>query len=336
MTLDDFLREWNSDSPTLHVHTSGSTGKPKEMWVEKQRMLASARMTCDMLGLKQGDTALLCMPLDYIAGKMMVVRSIERGMQLIDVEPSSHPLRTLVGTKQKIDFAAFVPLQVIKTLENEQETEVFRHIKNVLIGGGSIDEQLEATLKEFPNHIYSTYGMTETLSHIALRPISGKEASLWYTPCPNVSIGISEEGTLTITAPSLIAETLITNDIAELNTKGLFRILGRKDNTINTGGIKVQIEEIECQLNLLKLTNCQITTVPDSVFGEAIVLLISEHCNADINSAIAALPKYWKPRHIIRVSQLPFTETGKPNRAVAKALASQMLQQYDYLQRLLS
>ena len=327
MTLDDFLKEWNNDLPTLRVHTSGSTGKPKEMWVEKQRMLASARMTCDMLGLKQGDTALLCMPLDYIAGKMMMVRSIERGMQLIDIEPSSHPLQSLVGREQKIDLAAFVPLQVIKTLENEQETEMFRSIKNVLIGGGAIDEKLESTLKQFPNKIYSTYGMTETLSHIALRPISGKDASLWYTPCPNVSIGISEENTLTITAPSLIAETLITNDIAELNEQGQFRILGRKDNTINTGGIKVQMEEIERLLRLAKLTNCQVTAVPDPVLGEAIVLLLPKSICMDIGPAISSLPKYWRPRHILRVPNLPQTPTGKPNRAEAKTIALQLLHQ---------
>ena len=118
MSLDEFLSEWKNDSPYVEVKTSGSTGEPKRMMVEKRRMINSARITCDFLGLKKIDISLLCMSLDYIAGKMMVVRAIERGMELIVQEPSGHPMEGLLNkiykikNKKYIDFAAMVPMQV--------------------------------------------------------------------------------------------------------------------------------------------------------------------------------------------------------------------------------
>lgn len=336
MTVDEFISEWHNESPTMIVHTSGSTGKPKDIVIEKKRMVASANMTCDALDLHSGDTALLCMPLDYIAGKMLVVRSIVRNMKLIAVEPSSHPLKSFVNTtfnqnaSQKIDFAAFVPLQVIKTLEDADERKVFEQIGNVIIGGGAIDDKLEQQLNTFSNNIYSTYGMTETLSHIALRRISGPDASLWYTPMKGISISLSDEDCLAISAPELCSEKLITNDIAEINSQGQFRILGRKDNIINTGGIKVQIEEVERVLKAKGVEHCQITSVSDSVFGEKIIALIPEDTVQEelknMAFAIASLPKYWQPKEIVRIASLPMTETGKPNRAEAKRLAVLKLQ----------
>lgn len=348
MTLDEFIAEWNNDSATLTVHTSGSTGKPKDIIVEKARMLSSARMTCDTLHLKKDDTALLCMPLDYIAGKMMVVRSLERGLKLICVDPCSHPLRYFAdknaavsngamiaeGEDSHIDFAAFVPLQVAKTLEDMEETEVFRNIKNVIIGGGFIDDELEGKLKTMPNNIFSTYGMTETLSHIALRRINGEDSGLWYTPMNNVSVSLSADSCLIINAPHLSDTQIITNDIAEINAKGQFRIIGRKDNTINTGGIKVQIEEVERRLLLEGMSDFMITSVKDSIFGECITLLVQSHTteghvqNADadtsVKNAISTLPKYWQPKHIIYVDSLPKTGNGKPDRKKAKEMANSL------------
>lgn len=325
MTLQEFLSEWNNGQEHLHVHTSGSTGVPKDIVVENKRMLASATMTCDALGLKPEDTALLCMPLDYIAGKMMVVRSIERHLNLIDIEPSSHPLKTFTEGNLHIHFAAFVPLQVIKTLENNEERRVFESIDNVIIGGGAIDDHLERVLAEMPNNIYSTYGMTETLSHIALRRISGKEASLWYTPMHGVNVSLSDDSCLTINAPAVCPTILKTNDIAAINDKGQFRIIGRKDNTINTGGVKVQIEEVERLLRNEGIENVLITSAPDSLYGETIVMLAEKNYYAthseSINKAIATLPRYWRPKRIVPVDELPMTETGKPDRARAKVLA---------------
>ena len=200
MTLEEFLSEWNNGSDRVLVHTSGSTGKPKPMMVEKKRMLNSARITCDFLGLKPGDSALLCMSLDYIAGKMVVVRSIERHLHLISVSPSGHPLKDV---NEEITFAAMVPMQVYNTLQVPEERERLCRIRHLIIGGGAIDAALEQELRSLPGNIaiWSTYGMTETLSHIALRRINGAEASEWYQPFDSVKISQTEEGCLVIDAP---------------------------------------------------------------------------------------------------------------------------------------
>ena len=271
MTLNEFIADWHSPSPTLLVHTSGSTGKPKPMLVEKRRMEASARMTCRFLNLKEGDTALLCMPLQYIAGKMVVVRSLVCGLRLVEVEPCGHPLR---GLKEAPVFAAMVPMQVYNSMAVEKECALLRQIKHLIIGGGAVSAEMAAALKTFPNAVWSTYGMTETLSHIALRRLSGPDASSWYEPFANVNVSTTGEGCLIINAPDVCASTLVTNDIAEIAPDGRhFRIRGRKDNVVCSGGIKMQIEEIEAKLQPVMDVPFMITKRPDAKFGETVVLL---------------------------------------------------------------
>ena len=313
MSIEEFLEEWNNPSPYIKVKTSGSTGEPKPMLVEKRRMLASARITCDFLGLRPGDTALLCMSLDYIAGKMMVVRSLERGLKLTTVEPSGHPLSTSnlpPSTFHLPHFTAMVPLQVYNTLQVPEERERLKQIKHLIIGGGAIDDSLAAELKDFPNHIWSTYGMTETLSHIALRRLNGPEASEWYTPFPSVHLSLSDEGCLIIDAPEVCPEPLITNDIAELSTRQ-FRILGRKDNVICSGGLKIQAEELERQLRPHMSAPFVISKRADEKFGE-VVVLITEGSPSDARIICERiLPKYHQPKAYLHLDQIPLTETGK-------------------------
>lgn len=322
MSLEEFLSEWNNDSPFVHVQTSGSTGVPKPMLAEKRRMLASARITNDFLGLREGDAALLCMSLDYIAGKMMVVRSIERGLKLLTVEPSGHPLNHCQSAIDdcKIDFAAMVPMQVYNTLQVPEERERLMGIRHLIIGGGAIDDALGAELKNFPNAVWSTYGMTETLSHIALRRLSGPEASDWYTPFPSVQVSLSDEGCLVIDAPEVCPECLVTNDIAEISTQG-FRILGRKDNVICSGGIKIQIEEVERHLRPFLRAPYLISKRPDPKFGEVAVLLTEDSVDEARQVCERVLPKYHLPRHYLHVDHLPLTETGKPARQQAARIA---------------
>ena len=314
-SLDDFLSEWQNDSPYVHVQTSGSTGAPKPMLVEKRRMLASARITCDFLHLQPGDTALLCMSLDYIAGKMMVVRSLERGLKLIEVEPSGHPLSTI---HYKLDFAAMVPLQVYNSLQVPEERERLMQIRHLIIGGGAIDDEMAAQLKSFPHAVWSTYGMTETLSHIALRRLSGPEASEWYTPFPSVKVSLSDEGCLVIDAPEVCAERLVTNDIADLSPgpgpSDRFRILGRKDNVICSGGIKIQAEELERQLRPHLRVSYLISKRPDAKFGEVVVLLTEGSVDEARQVCERVLPKFHQPRAYMHVDQIPLTATGKPQR----------------------
>ena len=323
MNIDDFYKEWNNPSDKILVHTSGSTGKPKPIWVEKSRMEASARITCDFLGLQEGDTALLCMSLDFIAGKMMVVRSLVRGLELIVSSPSGHPLSNEkwqeIGMND-ITFAAMVPLQVYNSLQVPEEQERLKRIKHLIIGGGAIDDELAQALKTFPNAVWSTYGMTETLSHIALRRLSGNDSSDWYTPFPSVNISLDHDGCLVIDAPLVCTEILKTNDIAEIRN-GQFRILGRKDNVIVSGGVKIQMEEVERLLKQHIKNPFLITKRKDNKFGEIVVLLTTD--NTDEAKAICerVLPKYWQPRAYLSINEIPSTPTGKPARKEAERIA---------------
>lgn len=328
MSIDDFLEEWNAPSDTMLVNTSGSTGTPKPVRVEKRRMLNSARATCDFLGLKEGNTALLCMSLDYIAGKMMVVRSLERRLTLLSVEPCGHPLAML---DTPIDFAAMVPMQVYNSLQVPEERLRLQSIRHLLIGGGAIDEALAHELSTFPHAVWSTYGMTETLSHIALRRLNGLDASEWYTPLPSVWVSLSDENCLVIDAPEVCPQTLVTNDIAELqpadadapssSSSARFRILGRKDNMICSGGIKILVEEIEERLRQHLSAPYLISKRPDPKFGEIVVLLTEGSTDDARKICERILPKFHQPRAYIQVHSIPMTPTGKPARQQAAQLA---------------
>lgn len=324
MTLEEFLAQWNDDSPCMEVKTSGSTGVPKRIYIEKVRMRASARMTCDFLNLHQGDTALLCMPLDFIAGKMMVVRALERGLELLSVEPSSHPLSKTsmagIGNPPCIDFAAMVPLQVWNTLQVPGEREALCRIRHLIIGGGAISQALEQELRTLPISVWSSYGMTETLSHIALRRITED----YYTPMPGITLSQDQDGCLIIDAPHLCPERLFTNDIAHFTDDKSFQIIGRRDNTVCSGGIKIQIEEVEAWLHSIGHDNVMVTYQDDTALGQALVYLTTTAVNTD--SLRLHLPdhtpsaKYWLPKRVIKVASLPFTPTGKPDRARARRL----------------
>ena len=333
ITLEEFLSKWQNESPYIEVKTSGSTGVPKRMLVEKCRMLNSARITCDFLGLKPGDTALLCMSLDYIAGKMMVVRSIERDLNLVTVEPSGHPLAAATHApngKTFLDFAAMVPLQVYNSLQVPEERERLRQIRHLIIGGSAVDDALVDALRDFPNAVWSTYGMTETLSHIALRRLNGPDASDWYTPLPSVSVSLSPDHCLVINAPEVCPDRLVTNDIAELSSVNCqpstvncqyFRILGRRDNTICSGGLKIQAEELERQLRPHLCVPYIITKRPDEKFGEIVVLLTEGSVDEARQVCERILPKFHQPRAYVHVTRIPLTRTGKPARREAEELA---------------
>ena len=317
--LKAFLREWFDPSPTLIVHTSGSTGVPKTLCVRKAQMMQSAQMTCHFLGLQTGDSALLCMPLRYIAGKMVVVRALVAQLDLRLAVPSGHPLAQVDSSPT---FAAMIPLQVYNSLQRKEEQIKLMGVKQLLIGGGAIDAALERAIRTLPGAIYSTYGMTETLSHIALRRLNGKQASPRYTPLGGVQVSLSEAGTLRIEAPLVCDQPLVTNDVACLYPDGSFTILGRKDNIINTGGIKVQIEEVEQSLKPILPRPFAITSLPDPKFGERIILLCTGETLAP--DCLDILPKYQRPKAIFYTQEIPLTETGKVNRPACRSLAAQL------------
>lgn len=315
MTLLEFYDEWNAPTPTILVHTSGSTGEPKPLLVEKKRMVASATMTCDFLGLKPGDTALLCMSLDYIAGKMMVVRALTRGMKLIEVEPSGHPMAKLTDD-QPIHLAAMVPLQVFNTLAVKEECERLKRVKHLIIGGGPIDERMEQLLRDFPNHVWATYGMTETLSHVAMRRVSGPDGTKWYTPMPGVEVEAADDGCLVVKAPALCQGALHTHDIVEWHKDGKrFKVVGRSDNIACSGGVKIQMEKVEEALRPHIDYPFFVAKTKDRKFGEILVLVTEGGDKQKLEDIFNnVLPHYWKPKRIVFVKALPLTETGKPLR----------------------
>lgn len=318
-----FLNEWFDASPVITVHTSGSTGVPKGLVVRKDRMMQSARLTCEFLNLQAGDTALLCMNLRYIGAMMMVVRSLVAGLNLVVRPASGHPLSDV---EVPLKFAAMVPLQVYNTLRVPAERKRLEHTDILIIGGGAVDDSLEAELKTIPIAAYSTYGMTETLSHIALRRLNGEAASKCYYPFPSVELSLSAENTLIVKAPLICDDVLQTNDIACLCSDGGFTIAGRKDNVINSGGIKIQAEEMENRLQPFIPVPFAVTAVPDPCLGQALTLLIAG--KPDIkeleNKLQAVLETYYRPKHIFITELIPQTENGKIDRTGCRILAQQM------------
>lgn len=319
-----FLNEWFSDSPAMTVHTSGSTGTPKELTVRKDQMMQSARLTCEYLNLQAGDTALLCMNLRYIGAMMVVVRSLVAGLNLIVRPASGHPLSDI---SVPLRFAAMVPLQVYNTLHTLGEREQLKQTEILIIGGGAVDEALEAEIRSLPIAVYSTYGMTETLSHIALRRLNGNSASDHYYPFSSVELSLSPENTLVIKASLVCDDILQTNDIARIYPDGSFVIWGRKDNVINSGGIKIQAEEVEKSLRPFIPVPFVITSVPDPRLGQAVTLLIEGQLDMEElkNKVQEILSPYHRPKYIRMVDLIPQTGNGKINRIECRTLAEKLL-----------
>ncbi len=315
----DFIKEWFSDSETVQIQSSGSTGIPKVFDVKKSKMLNSARMTCDFLGLSEGDFALICLPVEYISGKMMVVRSISRKLKLKIAEPSTTPLQNI---DEKIDFCAMTPLQVENSLDK------LHLIKNLIIGGAAVSETLKKkiskTLKisKSQTKIFETYGMSETLSHIALREIFPAQED-WFTVFEGVDISLDERDCLKIFAPQLNSEVLQTNDLVEINNKKQFRFLGRLDNVINSGGAKIFPEELEKLVKQNIPNEAVFLGIDDEKLGQKLILIIEGEIDDYLKSKIYNLEfqkSFHKPKDIIFVQQIPRTPNGKVNRLELKKL----------------
>ncbi|WP_407534690.1 AMP-binding protein [Elizabethkingia miricola] len=311
--VENFLAEWYSDSETVEVQTSGSTGIPKKFPIEKSRMLNSAEMTCNFLNLKEGDTALLCLPVEYISGKMMVVRSLFRKLKLTAVEPKLDPLK---NTDESFAFCAMTPLQVENSLDK------IHLIENLIIGGAAVSESLKKKLsdilerKQTVSKVYETYGMSETLSHIGLKQIypEGKD---YFTLFDGVDVSLDDRGCLQISAPKINAELLQTNDIVDVLNPKQFRFLGRADNVINSGGAKIFPEQLEALVKKHISNEAVFMGIPDEVLGQKLILVIESDENEILRSQVLDV-KYEKPFHkpkeIVFVAKIPRTPNGKINR----------------------
>jgi O-succinylbenzoic acid--CoA ligase len=310
------------------VQTSGSTGAPKLIQHSRAAMTASAERTCDFLGLKKCDVALLALPATHIGGKMMIVRSIVRGMKLICTEPKSNPLVSL-DFDGDIGFTAFTPMQMSMIMDDANTNSKLLQIKKIILGGGEVPYPLRMRLQGIRASVYETYGMTETVSHIALKKINGDDRSEYFHILDGVKIAIDDRGCLIIDAPHLSADRLVTNDIVNIISDKEFQWLGRYDNVINTGGIKVSAEEIERKLQPYVDLKFFIAGIADDILGQRVVMIVETIKSKEViqqrfeDVLSIYLSKYEKPKEILTIEKFSYTENGKVNKKQTLARLSQ-------------
>ena len=298
-----FLDEFNSNDK-LKIQTSGSTGKPKEFIIPKDRFLVSAKRTCDFFKLEKDDRAFLCISPEYIGGKMMIIRCLERNMNLFIGNLSAYPFEK----ETTADFAAFVPLQIHNIIK--RDIGQLQKIKNIIIGGGPLNPEDEQILSEHQVNAFVTFGMTETLSHIALRQVGQKE----YQVLPGIEIETDSLDRLIIKAPELTGvPQLITQDIIEIKPGNQFIWKGRADNVINSGGVKLYPEEIEKKLAPHIDLPFFISKQKDEKFGEKVILIIESDQPLDLHLE-SVLSKFEQPKSIYYCKSFIYTETEKINR----------------------
>jgi len=307
-----FIEEWINDDDHIIQNSSGTTGKNKEFKLSKKSMTLSAQKTCSLFDLKSGQSILLCLPIDYIAGKMVVVRAFVGGLNLLYTEPTSMPELTGFG---KIDLCSMVPLQAYNSLNS---IETLRRIKKLIIGGAEIREELEVMLRDLPNEVYISYGMAETCSHVAIRQISGMQYDRHYQAIPGVVFSVDDRNCLIIDA-DYIDHKIKTNDVVDLIDRNSFRWIGRFDTLINSGGIKIIPEEIESIVSKTTGLDCAVVGMADAKLGEKVVLVLekggSEFTEKELEAMLKKeLPKKYHPKEIVFVDELPRNHSFKVDR----------------------
>jgi O-succinylbenzoic acid--CoA ligase len=308
----EFLKDWFSESVFIEVKTSGSTGKPKWIQLKKEFMANSALATGDFFDLQEKTTALLCMSVEYIAGKMMLVRALVLGWEIDVVEPKSNPLKAL---NKMYDFSAMVPMQLQNSLSEIEK------IKKIIVGGGIVSNELEKQIQGVSTEVFSTFGMTETITHIAVKKLnqfnnvtSRRVEKSHYISLPNVTISLDKRNCLVIDAPKVSEGQIITNDVVELISEKAFNWLGRFDNVINSGGIKLHPEEIEKKLSQIIEQRFFVAGIPDETLGEKLILIIEGRpYEVNLNNT-KSLSKFEIPKKIYFVAEFIETETNKIQR----------------------
>jgi O-succinylbenzoic acid--CoA ligase len=306
--ISPFLKDWFSESSEITVSTSGSTGTPKNILLQKEAMMQSARQTVAFFNLQSHQKALLCLPTQYIAGKMMMVRAMVSDLDIVCVTPTGNPLLNL---NEPIDFAACTPFQINQILQ--ENPEKLNLIHTLIIGGGILDEHLIKKLNEnwVTTKCYSTFGMTETITHIALRKINGTDKEGFFRTLPNVTVFKTDQQTLSISVPYIQKEPIITNDLVELLDEYRFIWKGRIDFIINSGGVKLFPEQMEEKIrSIMGTVNYYFTKESHPTLGEVPVLFI-ESKPFEINDLSAVLSKFELPAKIYFEESFTRTETGK-------------------------
>jgi len=316
-SIGHFLLHWLDGNDSIEARTSGSTGKPKRIPLKKQAMVNSAIATGNYFKLRPGDSALHCLSTDFIAGKMMLIRAMILGLQLDLVNPSSKPLGQ---TNKQYDFVAMVPLQVENSLKKLQQ------IKALIIGGAAVSAKLMAKLQNISTHAYATYGMTETITHIAVKQLNDQknvtlsasdnyrdQRPLFYV-LPNINIAQDHRDCLVIEAPLLFDGKLITNDIVKIQSDTSFEFLGRYDNVINSGGIKILPEQLELKLSDAINKRFFITSETDDTLGEKVVLVVESDNKTLPKEIFENLDAFEKPKTTYFISKFVETNSGKVDR----------------------
>ena len=307
--IGKFILEWLDKNDYIAVKTSGSTGIPKTITLKKEHVFNSAQATINYFDLKENTKALLCLSSEYIAGKMMLVRAITAGWDLHIAAAEKKPLESL---ESNFDFTAMVPYQVFHSLTD------LHKVKKLIIGGGAVSSTLEQQLQQVSTKVFATYGMTETISHIAVRPINGAEKSGIFSALPGVIFSQDQNNCLQIHAPEVSEEIVATNDVVALISPTSFKFLGRIDNVVNTGGVKVHPETVEEKLSHHIAGTFFIGSEKDDALGEKVILIIeSEEMQSleNYSELFKTLSAYEKPKKIYTVPQFIYTETGKVKRA---------------------
>ena len=302
-----FLKFWKSNNESILVNTSGSTGKPKKIVIQKKSLINSAKATLDYFEILNNSKFHCCLPAKYIGGKMMLIRALINNGEIILTKPSRNVARNL---DIKIDFSAMTPMQVKYSI-NENG---FKNIKKLIIGGGSLSYQLEKKLIKNSNKYYHTYGMTETLSHIAVRPINSLVNNLEYNCLNHVEIKTNKNGNLVVKSPKLGIISLTTNDVVQITGYHKFKYIGRSDNVINTGGIKVHPEILEKEIEKkLKSKDFFIDKIKDEVLGEKVILIALKSLKINIIQKVLKniSDKKIAPKLVLFTENFHLTENGK-------------------------
>jgi o-succinylbenzoate---CoA ligase len=300
--LGKFILNWIDDKDYVEVFTSGSTGKPKKVKLKKQSMVNSALATGNYFGLQPGNKALLALPSSFIAGKMMFIRALILGLEIDVINPNLEEFKSF----KKYDFAALVPLQ-LKKLINDLD-----NISKLIVGGAEVSLDLKNKAKDFPTEVYETYGMTETITHIAVKRINGSNSQNEFNVINGVEISVDERNCLKINVPHISDEVIITNDIVELTSKNSFNLVGRYDNIINTGGIKISPEKVECKLENKIQDRFFIASEKDKILGNKVVLVIEGNNKEEVS--FEGLEKYEVPKNTYYVDRFVETSSSKINR----------------------
>lgn len=325
MTYADLRQQWEDDSPCITAYTSGSTGTPKRISLPKDMMRRSAQRTISYFGINAGSRLYSCISPQFIGGKMMLIRALVARCEFEYEQPSNRP--QIGECSYGYDLVSVVPSQMRHILQSPQ---ILARVKNFLIGGSAIPPQLRKAIADAGIAAYESYGMTETASHIALRRIGMDDKP--FSVLPGISLSADERGCLVIDMS--IDGTVVTNDIVEFadEAKNKFYILGRVDDVIVTGGMKVHPAQAEKLLSpLFPDMNICLTSCPDALWGSRVILLVETESLADADNIKQRmrelLPPHCIPKEIIAVKSLPRTSSGK---VIRRQLTEQLFPQQKF------